>query len=70
VKGKVHPVTGQEDPEGEYRYSSTLFFNLGARWVSVVNAKPRLLYSTVNTRYPLYRRLGGPQGWSGRVRKI
>ena len=23
-----------------------------------------------NTRYPLYRRLGGPQGWSVRVRKI
>jgi hypothetical protein len=23
-----------------------------------------------NTRHPLYRRLGGPQGWSGRVRKI
>ena len=22
------------------------------------------------TRYPLYRRLGGPQVWSGRVRKI
>jgi hypothetical protein len=22
------------------------------------------------TQYPLYRRLGGPQGWSGRVRKI
>jgi hypothetical protein len=22
------------------------------------------------TRYPLYMRLGGPQGWSGRVRKI
>jgi len=22
------------------------------------------------TRYPLYRRLGGPQGWSGEVRKI
>ena len=22
------------------------------------------------TRYPLYRRLGGTQGWSGRVRKI
>jgi hypothetical protein len=21
-------------------------------------------------RYPLYRRLGGPQGWSGQVRKI
>ena len=23
-KGKVHPRTGHEDPEGEYRYSSTL----------------------------------------------
>ena len=23
-----------------------------------------------NAVYPLYRRLGGPQGWSGRVRKI
>ena len=22
------------------------------------------------TQYPLYRRLGGAQGWSGRVRKI
>ena len=22
------------------------------------------------TRYPLYRRLGGPQGWSGQARKI
>jgi len=22
------------------------------------------------TRYPLYRRLGGHQGWSGRVQKI
>jgi hypothetical protein len=22
------------------------------------------------TRYPSYRRLGGPQGWSGRVRKF
>ena len=22
------------------------------------------------TRYPLYRRLGGPQGWSGEVQKI
>jgi len=21
-------------------------------------------------RHPLYRKLGGPQGWSGRVRKI
>ena len=28
------------------------------------------VYPPGKTRYPLYRRLGGPQGWSGRVRKI
>jgi hypothetical protein len=28
------------------------------------------LYSPGKTRYPLYRRLGGPQGRSGQVRKI
>jgi len=27
VKGKVHPVTGHEGPEGDYS-----FFNLGAKW--------------------------------------
>jgi hypothetical protein len=30
-KGKVHPVTCHDGTEGEWRYSSTLFFNLGAR---------------------------------------
>ena len=34
------------------------------RWL--VNATPRPLYP----RYPLYRKLGGPQARSGRVRKI
>ena len=28
------------------------------------------LLTPEKTRYPLYSRLGGPQGWSGRVRKI
>jgi hypothetical protein len=28
VKGKVHPRTGHEGPEGEYRYSSTLSLTL------------------------------------------
>jgi hypothetical protein len=37
----------------------------------VVNATPRPLYSpTGRDRYILYRRLGEPQGWSERVRKI
>ena len=36
----------------------------------VVKAKPWPLYPGKETRYPLYRRLGGPQGWSGLVQKI
>jgi hypothetical protein len=38
----------------------------------VANATPRPLYPSPRkeTRYPLYRRLGGSQGRSGRVRKI
>ena len=31
---------------------------------------PAALYPQGNTRYLLYRRLGGPQGRSGQVRKI
>ena len=31
---------------------------------------PPAALPTVKTRYPLYRRLGGPQGRSGRVRKM
>ena len=31
---------------------------------------PATLPPGKETRYPLYRRLGGPQGRSGRVRKI
>ena len=41
------------------------FFNLGARWVWVVNATPRPLYPRGKTRYPSCRRLDGHQGWSG-----
>jgi hypothetical protein len=36
----------------------------------VVSVAPWPLYRLGKTRYPLYRRLGRPQGWSGRVRQI
>jgi len=36
----------------------------------VVSATTRPLYPGKETPYPLYRRLGGPQSWSGQVRKI
>ena len=64
-KGKVYPRTGHEGPRGEYWYSCTpsLTSALDSGWV--VNATP-----VKETWYPLYRRLGGPQGRSGWVRKI
>ena len=36
----------------------------------VVNTTPRPLHPLGKTRYPLYRRLGGPQCRCGRVRKM
>jgi len=69
-KGKGHPVTGHEGPYGEQRYSFTL---------SLTSALDRGGYSTPRsgrnlppgkTLSPLYRRLGGLEGLSGRVRKI
>ena len=54
---------------GEEVYS-TLSLTYGARWGPVVKATPRPLYSWIETRYPLYRGLGGPQGPSERVRKF
>ena len=39
----------------------------GGEWSE---ARPGRTLSPGQTRYPLYRRLGGPQGRSGQVRKI
>ena len=69
LKGKFHPRTGHEGPEGEWRYSSTLSLTSeidgvrGQRHTSAA-LPPR------KTWYPFYRRLGGPQGRSGQMRKI
>jgi hypothetical protein len=39
----------------------------GAEWSA---ARPGRTLPPGKSRYPLYRRLGGPQGWSGQVQKI
>jgi len=64
-KGKVYPRTGQEGPGGEYKYSSTrsLTSTLYARGLST----PCPGRSVPGNR--MYRKLGGPHGRSGRVRK-
>jgi hypothetical protein len=64
-KDKTHPRTSNEDSEGQQSYSSTL---------SLTSALDGGGWSTPSpgryTRGPLNSRLGGPQGRSGRVRKI
>jgi len=53
-KGKFHPITGHEVLEG-----------VGGQRHAPAALPPRNI-----PRYPLYRRLSGPQGRSRRVRKI
>jgi hypothetical protein len=50
-------------------YSSTLSLTSALDGVGSQRHAPASL-PPGKTRYPLYRRLGGPQGRSGRVRKI
>jgi hypothetical protein len=65
----VHPRTDHEGPEGEQRYSCALPLTLALDGMGGQGHAPAAL-TPGKTRYPLYRRLGGPQGRSGRVRKI
>jgi hypothetical protein len=67
-KGSLHrPLR----PKGKQRCSSTLSLALalegGGGWLA---SRPGCFTPWKETRYPLYRRLGGPQGRSGRVPKI
>ena len=68
-KFKVHPRTGHEGTDGEQRYSCTLSLTSALDGVGGQRYTPTDLPPGKN-RYPLYRRLGGPQGRSGRVREI
>jgi hypothetical protein len=67
--GKFHPRAGQEGPEGEQRYSYTLSLTSALMGVGGQRHAPADL-PLAKTLYPLYRRLGGPYGRSGLVRKI
>jgi hypothetical protein len=67
--GKVRTRTGHEGPEGEQKYSSTLSLTSALDGVGVQRHAPAALPRGM-TRYPLYRKLGRPQGRSGLLRKI
>jgi hypothetical protein len=64
VKGTVYPGIGHEGREGEFMYSSTLPFTSvldGGSWLA---AHTGHFTSWRESRYPLYRRLGGLHGQS------
>ena len=68
VYHEVHPRTGHEGPDGEQKYSYTPSLTSaldGGGW-----STPRTGCFTPGKDPVFYRRLGGPQGRSGRVRKI
>jgi len=58
--GKVHLRIGHEGPEGKQRYGSTLSLTSALDGVSGQVHVPAALPPR-KTRYPLYRKLGGPQ---------
>jgi hypothetical protein len=68
-KGKARLITNHEGPEGEYRCNSTLYLTSAIDGVGGQHHASSALPQGM-TRYPLYSRLSGPQGRSGRVRKI
>ena len=69
AKRAVHPRTGDEGPEGGKIYSCTLSLTSALDGVGGQRHAPAA-FPPGRTRYPLYRRIGGPQDRSGRVRKI
>jgi hypothetical protein len=68
-KSKGHPITGHEGPKGEQRYRSTLSLTSALDEGCWSTPRPGRSLPPGKTRYPLYRKLGGPQGRSGQVRK-
>ena len=67
LKFDLEPATKLKEGWRDIGVHLYCFFNLSARLGWMVNATLRSLYPGRETRYLLYRRLGGPQGRSGRV---
>jgi hypothetical protein len=65
IYGKV-----REGSEGKHMCSSTLSLTSALDGGGWLTPRPDRFTSGKDTRYPLYRRLGGAQGYSGRLRKI
>ena len=69
-RGKVFPLQARCGPEGGYRYSSTLSMTASLEGIEWSAARSGRTLPPGKTRYPFYRRLGGPQGRSERVENL
>ena len=67
---ELHPRAGHEDIKWEYMYSSPLSSTSVLDCSGWPKQSPGRFPGGKAARYPLYRRMCGPQGLSGRVRKI
>ena len=69
---KVHnsPYNRPRRPKGGVEVQLYSFLNPSARWGGWSTPRPGCFTPGKETQYLLYSRLGGPQGRSGRVRKI
>jgi hypothetical protein len=65
-----HFVSYMFQTRGKYRYSFTLFLTSALDWGWGGQRHTPTAFHPGMTRYPLYRRLGGPQGRSGRMQII
>ena len=69
-KGIVTPLQARLWPRGWVEvqlYSSKTLALEGGEWSA---ARPGRTLALGKTWYPLYRRLSGPQGWSGRAENL
>ena len=69
-KGKVHPITCHEGTVSRERYISTLSLTSALDEGGWLTPRPGRFTPGKETRHTVYRRLGWPQGRSGRARKI
>jgi len=68
TKSSPYNVPWRYRGKTEVQLCSLYSLHYGLGWV--VSATPPTCYHPEMTQYPLYKRLGGPQGRSGRVRKV
>ena len=69
VQDKGRPITDHKGPEGEKGYSSTFSLTSALDVAGWLTSRPGHFNPGNKTRYPLYRKVGGPQGRSGRGEK-